>query len=84
MGVGSEGAISLIWTASREADLAGYLVLRAVAPGTDLAPVTPAPITDTNFRDAVAGGSRATYAIVAVDKAGNRSQPSATISETSR
>lgn len=84
VGVGSEGAISLIWTASREADLAGYLVLRAVAPATDLVPVTPAPIADTNFRDTVAGGGRVTYAVVAVDKAGNRSMPSATITETAR
>lgn len=84
VGVGSEGAISLIWTASREADLAGYLVLRAVAPATDMVAVTPAPIADTNFRDTVPGGSRATYAVVAVDKAGNRSAPSAAVSETAR
>lgn len=84
VGVGSEGAISLIWTANREADLAGYLVLRAVAPATELAPVTPEPMADTNFRDTVAGGGRVTYAVVAVDKAGNRSVPSATITETAR
>lgn len=84
VGVGSEGAVSLIWTASKEADLAGYVVLRAIAPATELTPVTPAPITDTNFRDSVAGGSTVTYAIVAVDKAGNRSQPSATITEAAR
>lgn len=84
VGVGSEGAISLIWTASREADLAGYVVLRALAPSTELVPVTPAPIPDTNFRDTVAGGSRATYAIVAVDRTGNRSVPSVSVSETAR
>lgn len=84
VGVGSEGAVSLIWTANADADLAGYLVLRAVAPATQLEPITAAPITDTNFRDTVAGGSRATYAVQAVDKAGNRSAASAQISETAR
>jgi hypothetical protein len=84
VGVGSEGAISLIWTANREADLAGYIVLRAVAPATELAPVTPSPITDSNFRDVVPAGSRVTYAVQAVDKSGNRSQPSNTIAETAR
>lgn len=84
VGVGSEGAVSLIWTANLEADLAGYIVLRAVAPATALTPVTPVPIPDTNFRDVVQGGSRVTYAVQAVDKAGNRSEPSATITETAR
>ncbi len=84
VGVGSEGAVSLIWTANADADLAGYLVLRAVAPMTQLAPITTAPIIDTNFRDTVAGGSRVTYAVQAVDKAGNRSAASAPISETAR
>lgn len=82
--VGSEGAISLIWNANSEADLAGYLVLRAVEPATDLRPVTETPITDTNFRDTVPAGARATYAIQAVDKAGNRSQPSASVVESAR
>lgn len=84
VGVGSEGAVSLIWTANAEADLAGYLVLRAVAPATQLEPITAAPITDTNFRDTVAGGSRVTYAVQAVDKAGNRSAASAPITESAR
>ena len=84
VGVGSEGAVSLIWTANADADLAGYLVLRAVAPATQLEPITAAPITDTNFRDTAAGGSRVTYAVQAVDKAGNRSTASASITETAR
>ncbi len=84
VGVGSDGAVSLIWTASTASDLAGYLVLRAVAPATELVPVTPAPIPDTNFRDTVPSGARVTYAVQAVDKAGNRSRPSASIAETAR
>jgi hypothetical protein len=84
VGVGSEGSVSLIWTPNRDADLAGYVVLRAIAPATDLTPVTRTPIPDTNFRDTVPSGSRVTYAVVAVDKAGNRSAPSESITETSR
>ncbi len=82
--VASEAAISLIWTANSEEDLRGYLVLRAIAPSEELAPVTPAPIPDTNFRDTVPPDSRVTYAIQAVDSAGNRSTPSERVTETAR
>ena len=84
VGVGSEGTISLIWTANSERDLGGYVILRAIEPATDLVPVTPAPITDTNFRDRVPAGTQATYAVQAVDKAGNVSAPSNQILETAR
>jgi len=46
--------------------------------------VTPAPISDTNFRDTVPPDSRVTYAIQAVDAAGNRSTPSERVTETAR
>ena len=82
--VASEGAISLIWSANREADLAGYFVLRAIEPATELTPVSATPTTDTNFKDAVPGGAHVTYAVQAVDKAGNRSEPSNTTTETAR
>ena len=82
--VASEGAISLIWTPNREPDLAGYVVLRAVAPATALTPIMPAPIPDTNFRDTVPAGASVTYAVLSVDKSGNRSQPSSPIVETAR
>src|SRR5690606_5274073 len=84
IGVASAGAISLIWDANSEGDLLGYLVLRAIAPSTELVPATPLPISDTNFRDTVPAGARVTYAIQAIDRAGNRSQPSAPITETAR
>ena len=82
--VASEGAISLIWSANSEADLAGYLVLRAMEPATELTPVSATPTTDTNFKDNVPAGERVTYAVQAVDKAGNRSEPSNTTTETAR
>lgn len=84
VGVASEGAISLIWNANEEGDLLGYLVLRAIAPSTQLVPITPLPMRDTNIRDTVPSGSRVTYAIQAIDTAGNRSETSSTITETAR
>jgi fibronectin type 3 domain-containing protein len=82
--VGSEGAISLIWNANTERDLAGYLVLRAGAPGVTPTPVTASPIQETTFRDTLASGTRAIYTIQAVDTAGNVSAASAPIEETAR
>lgn len=83
--VASEGAISLIWEANEEKDLDGYLVLRGGgAAGADLAPLTPSPIHETNFRDAVQAGTRFTYAVQAVDKAGNHSANSSPVEETAR
>jgi hypothetical protein len=82
--VASEGAVSLIWTASAEADLAGYLVLRA-EPGQAPKPLTPEPIKETTFRDAtVAKGVRYVYTVLAVDTAGNRSAPSNAVEESAR
>ena len=47
-------------------------------------PITPQPIQETTFRDAVPTGTRVTYAIEAVDKAGNVSAMSETTEETAR
>ena len=82
-GVASEGSISLIWAPNSEPDLAGYLVLRG-APGGALEPVTPDPIKETIFNDAVPGGVRHVYAIAAVDTAGNRSAESNRFEDVSR
>jgi hypothetical protein len=81
--VAGEGSINLIWNANSEADLAGYLVLRGTAAEKPK-PITPQPIQDTTFRDTVPAGTRATYAIQAVDKAGNVSPLSETTEETAR
>jgi hypothetical protein len=85
--VASEGAVSLIWEANTEPDLAGYIVLRGNAPGDTLAPLTPAPIKETTFRDATAKtGLRYVYAVVAVDSATpqNVSAQSNRVEETAR
>ena len=68
--VSAEGVVDLIWNANAEADLAGYLILRADAPGEKLARLTPAPITETTYRDTtVEPGRTYVYAVAAVDKA---------------
>ena len=85
--VAGSGTMNLGWDANTEADLAGYLVLRAEAPGDTLQPLTPAPITATSYEDkTVKPGVRYVYAIIAVDKATppNRSAPSTRLEETAR
>ena len=74
--VASEGAINLIWDASSDKDLAGYLVLRAPASTRQFSPVTPEPLRDTTFTDKVQPGVPFIYAVLAVDVNGNRSGPS--------
>ncbi|HEY7170070.1 MAG TPA: hypothetical protein VH417_04435 [Vicinamibacterales bacterium] len=81
--VAAEGSVNLIWNANSEADLAGYLVLRGTG-GEKPKAITPKPIQETTFRDEVPSGTRATYAIQAVDKAGNASAVSETTEETAR
>ena len=82
--VSSEGAISLIWEANTESDLAGYYVLRGL-PDAELERITPKPIPDAFFLDNnLRPGVRYVYAVVAVDKAANVSKPSKTVEETAR
>ena len=51
--------------------------------GATLTPLTATPITDLRYRDdTVKSGVRYVYAIVAVDKAGNRSEESNRAEET--
>jgi hypothetical protein len=81
--VATEGAINLIWEPNRETDLAGYYVLRAMND-EPLQRITPEPVTEPSFFDNVKRGVRFTYAVQAVDKAGNSSAPSAAVEETAR
>lgn len=83
--VASGGAINLIWDPSSASDLAGYLVLRGEAPGATLTPLTKEPIANTAYVDStVRAGVTYTYAVVAVDKVGNRSAESNREEETAR
>ena len=83
-GIPSEGAINLIWQASPEKDLAGYLVLRAAPPSEQFEPLTPAPIQETLFKDDVPRGASFVYTVKAVDRAGNISPASSRVTETAR
>jgi len=68
--VGSDGVVSLIWRPNDEEDLAGYLVLRALAPGETLQPLTTVPVIETTYRDTTAEpGLRYRYVVRAVDTA---------------
>jgi hypothetical protein len=85
--VASGGAISLIWDAVDAGDLAGYIVLRAEAPGDKLLPLFETPIAETTYTDATTvTGTRYVYAVVAVDTAApaNRSAESNRVEETGR
>jgi hypothetical protein len=85
--VSGAGVINLIWDANKDADLAGYVVLRGEAPGDTLQPLTPQPIRETRYVDrAVQAGVTYVYAVVAVDTAPapNRSALSNKVQETAR
>jgi hypothetical protein len=83
--VATTTSVNLIWDANTETDLAGYLVLRVEAPDDKLTPLTPAPITDAAYIDGSIRRSRSyIYEVVAIDKAGNQSEPSNRVEETIR
>jgi hypothetical protein len=81
--VATERAINLIWEGNAEPDLAGYYVWRATG-GQPLQQITPDPVTEASFFDGVQAGLRFTYAVQAVDKAGNTSPLSERVEETAR
>jgi hypothetical protein len=82
--VASEGAMNLIWNPNQEADLAGYLLWRAMPSDGTLTSMTPAPVKESTFRDTVPAGAHVAYAVQAVDKAGNVSPMSDRVEETAR
>ena len=79
------GRLALFWSASPEPDVAGYLLYRSTDPN---APkpwtlLTPAVYTKTTFTDQNVEASKTYYYyVIAVDNAGNKSQPSEVVSET--
>ena len=87
MAVGDERAISLIWAASTEEDLGGYLILRGRASDETLQRLIQVPILETTYLDTtVEPGVRYVYAIVVVDTATppNESAPSERVEELAR
>jgi fibronectin type 3 domain-containing protein len=81
----SQGRIALGWTGVASADLAGYVVLRGEGATPMMQPLFTDPIADTAFTDSTTrAGVRYTYAVVAVDKSGNRSRESNRVEEAGR
>jgi thermitase len=75
--------VNLSWTASAEADLAGYRVYRSTTSGSGYAEVTTSLVTATTYADAsVANGTTYYYVIRAADTSGNLSGFSAQASAT--
>jgi hypothetical protein len=81
--IATERAISLIWEPSPEKDVAGYLVFRGSTPDA-MQQLTFEPIMQTTFVDGVASGTRFSYAVRAVDQAGNVGPLSNSVEETAR
>jgi fibronectin type 3 domain-containing protein len=80
------GKLSIFWLANSEPDLAGYYLFRSTDP--NLTPkkwtqLTKALYTKTTFSDEnVEAGKTYYYYVIAVDNAGNESQPSEVASDT--
>jgi hypothetical protein len=82
----SFGRLAIFFAANKETDIAGYNIYRSTDPNLPKQSWTrlnPELLTRTNFRDdRVESGKTYYYYIVAVDNAGNISQPSEVASET--
>ena len=82
----SFGRLAIFFAANKETDVAGYNIFRSTDPNLPKASWTKLNqelLTRTNYRDdKVESGKTYYYYIVAVDTAGNTSQPSEVASET--
>ena len=82
----SFGRLAIFFAANKETDIAGYNIYRSTDPNLpkqNWIKLNPELLTRTNFRDdKVESGKTYYYYIVAVDNAGNVSQPSEVASET--
>lgn len=80
------GRLALFFPANPERDVAGYYIYRSIDPDLPKnrwTKVTPSLLTRTTFQDeTVESGRKYYYYIVAVDAAGNHSEPSEVESET--
>jgi hypothetical protein len=76
------GSITLDWTDAPEADLVGYHVYRAVAPGGPYVRVTTRYLTRSTLVDAPPPGLPAYYVVKALDSSRNLSGPSVEVTAT--
>jgi fibronectin type 3 domain-containing protein len=79
------GRFSVFWVANSEPDLAGYYLFRSTDPNLPKdkwTKLTPTLYTKTTFADDnVESGKTYYYYVIAVDNAGNKSEPSEVASE---
>ena len=79
----SDASVSLAWTASAEADLAGYRVYRSTDGGATFADATAGLLGAPSFVDSgLVNGTTYTYVVRAQDTAGNVSAASSAVSAT--
>lgn len=79
------GRIALFWAANSEPDIAGYLLYRSTDPNSPKpwTQLTSEVYTRTTFQDTnVETGKTYYYYVIAVDTAGNKSEPSKVVSDT--
>ncbi len=80
------GKLSIFWVANSEPDLAGYYLFRSTDPNLpkkNWTKLTKALYTKTTFSDEnIEAGKMYYYYVIAVDNAGNESQPSEVASDT--
>lgn len=80
------GNLSIFFAANPESDVIGYNIFRTTTPdlpGNRWQKLNDAPVSQTSYQDTkVESGRRYYYYVVAVDSAGNVSQPSEIVSET--
>ena len=73
--------VELSWAISPETDLAGYNVYRVDAQDSNLTKMNDKPLLTPTYRDMSVAPARAyTYSVTAIDRAGNESPQSASVS----
>ena len=77
--LGGEGEARLIWEASPDPDVAGYVVFRE-DPGQEFRRVNAEPVAGTEFVDRGLGSKFVfRYRVAAIDREGNLGEPSAPV-----
>ena len=80
--VAAEDFISVSWDENQEEDLAGYRVWRRMEGGAEFVLLTPESIRENAYNDStVEKNKRYHYAITALDRTGNESPKSKSVSE---
>ena len=83
--VAGQDFLAISWDAGKEEDLEGYRVWRREEGAKEFRLLTPEPIKEAAYNDrAVESGKRYTYAVTALDTAGNESPKSEAISDRIR